>query len=117
MHPWAGACTPTSAFQPDCAATVVINSNSLSIYGVPAPECLTSPLSLRPILAMSPPTTEVVYSQQLLKAGHGLPLWHPETDPLSGEILIGDVGFVTKGKFVRMFNVTASAEDSVNKTP
>ncbi|KAI0685405.1 hypothetical protein BC835DRAFT_521192 [Cytidiella melzeri] len=55
-----------------------------------------------------------IYAAELSSRGHGLPLWIPEpTD--SGEVLIGDVGYVWRGAFFRLFNVTRAADDPVNR--
>lgn len=46
-----------------------------------------------------------VYAQELLSRGHGYPLWFPEPDPKKGSPQIGDVGYIHKGAFRRLFNV------------
>lgn len=54
-----------------------------------------------------------VYSNQLFKCGQGLPLWLPEPSK-HGEALIGDVGYIDKGRFFRLFNVTCPSDDKVH---
>lgn len=63
---------------------------------------------------MAPNPTAHVYAEQLIRCGHGLPLWMPEPT-LLGEIMIGDVGFVQNGRFFRLFNVLRAADDPVNR--
>ncbi|KAI0340054.1 hypothetical protein BDW22DRAFT_434720 [Trametopsis cervina] len=55
-----------------------------------------------------------IYALELSSRGHGLPLWIPEPTE-SGEVLIGDVGYVWRGAFYRLFNVTRSRDDPINK--
>ena len=38
----------------------------------------------------------------------GYPLWCPEVTPTEGEVQIGDVGYVRKGAFIRLFNINTS---------
>ena len=55
-----------------------------------------------------------VYSKELNSLSLGCPLWFPEpTD--SGEIQIGDVGFVRDGGFHRLFNITVSGDHGWNR--
>lgn len=56
-----------------------------------------------------------IYAEQLVRLGYGHPLWQPEPDATRGEILVGDVGFVTEGCFIRMFNAMRPSEDPVNQ--
>lgn len=55
----------------------------------------------------------IVYAEQLVGRGYGLPLWHPEPTKF-GEVEIGDVGFVSEGQFIRLFNAMQSADHAVN---
>ena len=56
-----------------------------------------------------------IYSSQLWRYGHGMPLWSPEPVENEGEVRIGDVGHVDEdGQFHRLFNVTVSAEHPIN---
>lgn len=57
----------------------------------------------------------VTYAEQLVRRGHGLPLWHPEPQPEPfGETDIGDVGFVSEGRFIRLFNALHTADHPIN---
>ncbi len=63
----------------------------------------------------------VAYRRLLARSGHGYPLWIPEPDDTLPQeyrqsgISIGDVGLLTdEGGFDFIFNVHASADDSVN---
>lgn len=52
---------------------------------------------------MSNSAAWLVYAEQLVGRGYGLPLWHPEptrygTEPC--EVEIGDVGYISEGRFV-----------------
>ena len=53
-----------------------------------------------------------VYREQLSSLYHGYALWEPEpvTD-LYDKVSIGDVGYVDRGFFYRMFNVTLPWDD------
>ncbi|KZT03175.1 WD40 repeat-like protein [Laetiporus sulphureus 93-53] len=55
-----------------------------------------------------------IYADQLFKCGEGLPLWYPEPSK-HGEVLIGDVGFIERGRFYRLFNAMRSADDELNR--
>lgn len=57
-------------------------------------------------------TAPDVYAQQLFRLGYGYPLWNPE--PPRGEVLVGDVGFISDGSFYRVFNATKSETDPEN---
>ena len=60
-----------------------------------------------------------IYREQLSSPFHGLALWDPKpverlhTQP--GHVSIGDVGYLDKGSFMRMFNVTLPWDDSSNE--
>ncbi|KAI0919292.1 hypothetical protein AcV5_002248 [Taiwanofungus camphoratus] len=60
-----------------------------------------------------PPLARDVYAEQLLRCGHGFPLWDPQPTK-HGEVLIGDVGFFHEGTFYRLFNAIRSADDDAN---
>ena len=56
-----------------------------------------------------------VYREQLLPLHHGYALWEPE--PVKGfydKVSIGDVGYVERGFFYRMFNVTLPWDNPSN---
>ncbi|CCM03868.1 uncharacterized protein FIBRA_06019 [Fibroporia radiculosa] len=55
-----------------------------------------------------------VYAEQLSRIGYGYPLWDPEPTEY-GEVIIGDVGFVSEGAFYRLFNATRPADDTSQK--
>ena len=59
-------------------------------------------------------TAADIYAAELSSRGHGLPLWIPEPTE-QGEVLIGDVGYVRRGAFYRLFNVTRPADDPINE--
>ncbi len=60
-----------------------------------------------------------IYRIQLSSEHHGLALWEPNPvedlfkDP--GHVSIGDVGYVDKGAFIRMFNVTLPWDHPSNR--
>lgn len=57
-----------------------------------------------------------VYRENLSTLYHGLALWKP--NPVEGvynHVSIGDVGYVSGGAFIRMFNVTLPWDDDSNK--
>lgn len=54
-----------------------------------------------------------VYAKQLFHFGYGHPLWEPELKQGSGEVLIGDVGYLLNGGFYRIFNATKDAENPI----
>lgn len=57
-----------------------------------------------------------VYRESLSTLYHGLALWKP--NPVEGvynQVSIGDVGYVSGGAFIRMFNVTLPWDDDSNK--
>lgn len=61
------------------------------------------------------PYSPRIYAQQLFRLGQGYPLWQPE--PAEGiEVEIGDVGFLDRGGFVRMFNALRDPQDPLNAT-
>lgn len=54
-----------------------------------------------------PPSSHVVYSSSLSSLSLGYALWHPEPHT-TGELQIGDVGYVKDGAFIRLFNINTS---------
>jgi len=57
-------------------------------------------------MPVSPPPVSRVYQDQMTTLSHGLALWDP--NPLKefyDKVSIGDVGYIHKGSFIRMFNV------------
>ncbi|RPD58796.1 hypothetical protein L226DRAFT_539425 [Lentinus tigrinus ALCF2SS1-7] len=55
-----------------------------------------------------------VYTKLMFHRGHGYPLWEPEPTK-SGEVLIGDVGYVLEGSFYRLFNATLPADHAIHE--
>ncbi|GJE89753.1 hypothetical protein PsYK624_058590 [Phanerochaete sordida] len=55
-----------------------------------------------------------VYAEQLVSRGYGLPLWRPEPANPMDEVEIGDVGYVSEGEFIRLFNAMRPADDPLN---
>ena len=53
------------------------------------------------------------YAEQLVRLGHGLPLWIPEPRSL-GEVAVGDVGYFAEGAFYRLFNIMKPADSPEN---
>ncbi|EKM58867.1 uncharacterized protein PHACADRAFT_248967 [Phanerochaete carnosa HHB-10118-sp] len=50
------------------------------------------------------PTPDKIYPASLALLGQGYALWRPEPH-ITGEPQIGDVGYVSEGAFVRLFNI------------
>jgi hypothetical protein len=57
-----------------------------------------------------------IYQEQLSSTYHGLALWKPNPEGLYDQVTIGDVGYVSEGAFIRLFNVTLPWDDESNKT-
>jgi hypothetical protein len=57
-----------------------------------------------------------VYREQLSSLYHGLALWKLNPEGFYDHVSIGDVGDVSEGAFIRMFNVTLPWDDQLNKT-
>ncbi|KZT65354.1 hypothetical protein DAEQUDRAFT_530732 [Daedalea quercina L-15889] len=55
------------------------------------------------------------YAEQLMDQGHGYPLWDPEPTG-NGEVEIGDVGFIRRGRFHRLFSARYTADHPLNET-
>lgn len=45
-----------------------------------------------------------IYAKELFPLGHGHPLWGPEPTSESGEVRLGDVGYLRRGHFCFLFN-------------
>jgi hypothetical protein len=56
------------------------------------------------------------YREQLGLLHQGLALWKPNPGNLYARVSIGDVGYVSEGAFIRMFNVGLPWDDESNKT-
>ncbi|KAA1477145.1 hypothetical protein DENSPDRAFT_572477 [Dentipellis sp. KUC8613] len=46
-----------------------------------------------------------IYEKELKNLGHGLPVWQAEPFASKDEVHVGDVGYMDKGRFRRVFNV------------
>jgi hypothetical protein len=58
-----------------------------------------------------------VYRDQLTALSHGLALWDPNPPKhIYNNVSIGDVGYLNKGTFIRMFNVMLPWDDLSNRT-
>jgi hypothetical protein len=57
-----------------------------------------------------------IYRDQLTSLYHGLALWEPDPGNLYETVSVGDVGYVTDGYFVRMFNVLLAWDHPSNQT-
>ena len=49
----------------------------------------------------------VIYSSTLSSLGQGYALWYPEPHS-TGELQVGDVGYIRDGAFVRLFNINGA---------
>ncbi|OCH93290.1 WD40 repeat-like protein [Obba rivulosa] len=56
-----------------------------------------------------------VFTEQLFTKGQGLPLWDPTPPQEVGEVQIGDVGYIWRGAFHRLFNAMHDADDEINR--
>lgn len=56
-----------------------------------------------------------VYATQLYSVGEGLALYEPDPAGRYDRIRNGDVGFVQRGFFHRLFNIFADEEDPINR--
>lgn len=55
-----------------------------------------------------------VYAQQLTMLGHGYPLWKGTPSNCQPGVQIGDVGYLSEGEFIRLFNAMAPEDDPLN---
>jgi hypothetical protein len=57
-----------------------------------------------------------IYQEQLTSLYHGLALWRPNpVEDIYDQVSIGDVGYISEGAFIRMFNVTLPWDDESNR--
>ncbi|KAH9997547.1 hypothetical protein BJV77DRAFT_1065167 [Russula vinacea] len=57
-----------------------------------------------------------IYQEQLTSLYHGLALWRPNpVENIYHQVSIGDVGYISEGVFIRMFNVTLPWNDESNR--
>lgn len=64
----------------------------------------------RPSRSPEIPTPEIIYPKSMVLLGQGYALWYPEPQ-VTGEPQIGDVGYISGGAFVRLFNINSTAPD------
>jgi hypothetical protein len=57
-----------------------------------------------------------VYRDQLTSLCHGLALWEPDPADVYDQVGVGDVGYVRRGIFHRMFNVLLEWDHPSNRT-
>ena len=74
----------------------------------------TSVLLAPPIMPVERPFN--VYQEHLSSPPLGLALWKPSPENLYDQVSIGDVGFLSEGAFIRMFNVTLPWDDKSNRS-
>ena len=66
-------------------------------------------------MSIDPPFN--VYREQLSALCHGFPLWNPKPPKkIYNKVSIGDVGYLYRGTFIRMFNVTLPWDNPLNRT-
>lgn len=61
--------------------------------------------------------SEDIYAKELFKCGKGYPLWQPEATEDDIEVELGDVGYLDKGCFCRLFNACRDENDPLNNKP
>lgn len=61
--------------------------------------------------------SEEVYAKELFKLSKGYPLWQPEATEDDIEVELGDVGYLDKGCFCRLFNACRERDDPLNNKP
>jgi hypothetical protein len=55
------------------------------------------------------------YASVLVTKGHGHPLWEPDPGEYAS-VDLGDVGYLYRGAFVKLFNVSKDIHDSSNQS-
>ncbi|KAI0635543.1 hypothetical protein C8Q77DRAFT_1039062, partial [Trametes polyzona] len=55
-----------------------------------------------------------IYAERLFSLGYGYPLWAPEPSLQFGEVRIGDIGYLSEGRFHFLFNCTVPEDDPIN---
>lgn len=53
-----------------------------------------------------PPDWQEIYEKTLHLKYYGVPLWNPQPSSPANLVNIGDVGYIYKGEFYRIFNAT-----------
>ena len=54
------------------------------------------------------------YANALLTKGHGRPLWEPDPGEYA-PVELGDVGYLCKGAFIKLFNASKAIDDPSNR--
>lgn len=57
-----------------------------------------------------PPDWQEIYERSLESPANGVPLWKPQPSSPANLVNIGDVGYIYKGEFYRIFNATKKDE-------
>ncbi|TFK90269.1 hypothetical protein K466DRAFT_597110 [Polyporus arcularius HHB13444] len=52
-----------------------------------------------------------IYAQELGGMGYGHPMWHPDAVKKCGEVQLGDIGYLDRGRFHLLFNCTRPRDD------
>ncbi len=55
-----------------------------------------------------------IYAEKLFPLGYGHPLWIPEPSREVGEVRIGDIGYLSDGRFCFLFNCIYPTDDPIN---
>ena len=67
------------------------------------------------LMSVDPPFN--VYQDQLAALSHGIALWNPKPPKnIYDKVSIGDVGYLHRGTFIRMFNVMLPWDHPLNQT-
>jgi len=54
------------------------------------------------------------YANALITKGHGRPLWEPDPGEYA-PVELGDVGYLCKGAFIKLFNASKAIDDPSNR--
>ena|SRR5882762_322020 len=54
-----------------------------------------------------------IYAASLVSKGHGHPLWEPDPGE-SPPVMLADVGYISDGRFIKLFNVSRGVDDLNN---
>ncbi len=68
-----------------------------------------------PVLDRPPPlrgSAWDIYAAQMCHHGHGYPLWYPDPNPGAREVELGDVGWISQGAMITLFNTLRGAGDA-----
>lgn len=56
-----------------------------------------------------------VYASQMDELARGIALWYPEGQDDADDIRIGDVGYISEGVFIELFNALLPADHTRNR--